>query len=118
MRASLWSALRGWRGGPGCPGAADGLGGHAPASEVYMRSKRKACDEVGIESQLHRLPASVSAEDLLRLVAKLNNDDAVHGILVQLPLPPQIDPSRVVHAISPAKDVAAFHPENVGRAGP
>jgi methylenetetrahydrofolate dehydrogenase (NADP+)/methenyltetrahydrofolate cyclohydrolase len=91
------------------------LVGDDPASEVYIRSKRKACDEVGIESQLHRLPESVSAEELLRLVAKLNKDDAVHGILVQLPLPPQIDSSRVVHAISPAKDVDAFHPENVGR---
>jgi methylenetetrahydrofolate dehydrogenase (NADP+) / methenyltetrahydrofolate cyclohydrolase len=91
------------------------LVGDDPASEVYIRSKRKACDEVGIESQLHRLPADVSADDLLRLVAKLNKDDAVHGILVQLPLPPQIDESRIVQAISPAKDVDAFHPENVGR---
>ncbi len=91
------------------------LVGEDPASEVYVRNKRKACEEVGIESQLHRLPAAVTSEDLLRLVAKLNKDDEVHGILVQLPLPPQIDASRVVHAISPAKDVDAFHPENVGR---
>src|SRR3990172_2334024 len=91
------------------------LVGDNPASEVYIRSKRRACEEVGIESQLHRLPVDISAEDLLRLVAKLNMDDEVHGILVQLPLPAQIDASRVVHAISPAKDVDAFHPENVGR---
>ena len=91
------------------------LVGEDPASEVYVRSKRRACEEVGIESQLHRLPADVSAEELLRLVAKLNKDDEVHGILVQLPLPAQIDASRVVLAISPAKDVDAFHPENVGR---
>jgi len=91
------------------------LVGDDPASEVYIRSKRRACEEVGIESQLHRLPVDISAEDLLRLVAKLNMDDEVHGILVQLPLPAQIDASRVVHAISPAKDVDAFHPENVGR---
>jgi methylenetetrahydrofolate dehydrogenase (NADP+)/methenyltetrahydrofolate cyclohydrolase len=91
------------------------LVGDDPASDVYVRNKRKACEEVGIESQLHRLPADVAAEDLLQLVAELNQNDEVHGILVQMPLPPQMDPSRVVHAISPAKDVDAFHPENVGR---
>ena len=91
------------------------LVGDDPTSEVYVRNKRKACEEVGIESQLHRLPSDVAAEDLLQLVARLNQDDEVHGILVQMPLPPQIDPSRVVLAISPAKDVDAFHPENVGR---
>ena len=91
------------------------LVGDDPASEVYVRSKRRACEEVGIESQLHRLRADVSADELLRLVAKLNKNVEVHGILVQLPLPAQIDASRVVYAISPAKDVDAFHPENVGR---
>jgi methylenetetrahydrofolate dehydrogenase (NADP+)/methenyltetrahydrofolate cyclohydrolase len=91
------------------------LVGDDPASEVYVRNKRRACEEVGIESQLHRLSVDVAADELLRLVARLNKDDAVHGILVQLPLPAQIDASRVVHAISPAKDVDAFHPENVGR---
>jgi methylenetetrahydrofolate dehydrogenase (NADP+)/methenyltetrahydrofolate cyclohydrolase len=91
------------------------LVGDDPASDVYVRNKRKACEEVGIESQLHRLPASTPQDELLSLVAKLNKDHAVHGILVQLPLPPQIDANRVVHAISPAKDVDAFHPENVGR---
>ncbi len=91
------------------------LVGDDPASDVYVRNKRKACEEVGIESQLHRLPSDVAAEVLLQLVARLNQDDEVHGILVQMPLPPQIDPSRVVLAISPAKDVDAFHPENVGR---
>jgi methylenetetrahydrofolate dehydrogenase (NADP+)/methenyltetrahydrofolate cyclohydrolase len=91
------------------------LVGDDPASEVYVRNKRKACEEVGIESQLHRLPSDVTVEDLLQLVARLNKDDEVHGILVQMPLPPQIDASRVVQAINPAKDVDAFHPENVGR---
>lgn len=91
------------------------LVGDDPASEVYVRNKRRACEEVGIESQLHRLPANVASDELLQLVAKLNKDQAVHGILVQTPLPPQIDPARVVLAISPAKDVDAFHPENVGR---
>jgi methylenetetrahydrofolate dehydrogenase (NADP+)/methenyltetrahydrofolate cyclohydrolase len=91
------------------------LVGDDPASEVYVRNKRRACEEVGIESQLHRLPASASQEELLQLVAKLNKDNAVHGILVQTPLPRQIDPARVVLAISPSKDVDAFHPDNVGR---
>lgn len=91
------------------------LVGDDPASEVYVRNKRKACEAAGIESQLHRLPADASPDTLLQLVAKLNKDREVHGILVQSPLPPQIDPARVVHAVSPAKDVDAFHPENVGR---
>lgn len=91
------------------------LVGEDPASEVYVRNKRRACEGVGIESQLHRLPADVSSDELLKLVAKLNKDEAVHGILVQLPLPPQIDTTRVLQAVSPAKDVDAFHPENVGR---
>jgi methylenetetrahydrofolate dehydrogenase (NADP+)/methenyltetrahydrofolate cyclohydrolase len=91
------------------------LVGEDPASEVYVRNKRKACEAVGIESQLHRLPADTPQDDLLRLIAKLNKDGEVHGVLVQLPLPPQIEKNRVLLAVSPAKDVDAFHPENVGR---
>jgi methylenetetrahydrofolate dehydrogenase (NADP+) / methenyltetrahydrofolate cyclohydrolase len=91
------------------------LVGNDPASEVYVRNKRQACEVVGIESQLHRLESNATTEELLKLVAKLNKDQAVHGILVQLPLPPQIDASRVLLAVSPAKDVDAFHPENAGR---
>jgi methylenetetrahydrofolate dehydrogenase (NADP+)/methenyltetrahydrofolate cyclohydrolase len=91
------------------------LVGEDPASEVYVRNKRKACEVVGIESQLHRLAGDVSQEELLQLIARLNKDQEVHGILVQLPLPPQIDTSRVLLAVNPAKDVDAFHPENVGR---
>jgi len=91
------------------------LVGDDPASEVYVRNKRRACEEVGVESRLHRLPTDTPPDELLRLVAKLNKDDQVHGILVQTPLPSQIDTARVVHAVSPAKDVDAFHPENVGR---
>src|SRR5262245_46183347 len=91
------------------------LVGDDPASEVYVRNKRKACEAVGIESQLHRLGADASTDDLLKLVSKLNKDGEVHGILVQLPLPPQIDKNRVLSAVSPNKDVDAFHPENVGR---
>jgi methylenetetrahydrofolate dehydrogenase (NADP+)/methenyltetrahydrofolate cyclohydrolase len=91
------------------------LVGDDPASEVYVRNKRKACEAVGIESQLHRLPADTTQDELLSLVAKLNKDGEVHGILVQLPLPPQIEKNRVLLAVNPAKDVDAFHPENVGR---
>ena len=91
------------------------LVGDNPASEVYIRNKRKACERVGIESQLHRLPADASADDLLKLIARLNKDNEVHGILVQLPLPKQIDEVRILLAIHPQKDVDAFHPENVGR---
>jgi methylenetetrahydrofolate dehydrogenase (NADP+)/methenyltetrahydrofolate cyclohydrolase len=91
------------------------LVGNDSASDVYVRNKRKDCEAVGIESQLHRLPADTPLDDVLKLLAKLNQDDAVHGILVQLPLPAQIDPARVLLAINPAKDVDAFHPENVGR---
>jgi methylenetetrahydrofolate dehydrogenase (NADP+)/methenyltetrahydrofolate cyclohydrolase len=89
--------------------------GDDPASEVYVRNKRRACEAVGIDSQLHRLDADASSEELLRLIAKLNKDQAVHGILVQLPLPKQIEASRVLIAVNPSKDVDAFHPENVGR---
>lgn len=91
------------------------LVGSDPASEVYVRMKRRDCEEVGIRSQLHKLPAETTQEELLALISKLNRDDAVHGILVQLPVPKQIDTDRVLEAISPLKDVDAFHPENVGR---
>jgi methylenetetrahydrofolate dehydrogenase (NADP+)/methenyltetrahydrofolate cyclohydrolase len=91
------------------------LVGEDPASEVYVRNKRAACQRTGIESQLHRLPATASQDELLRLVGRLNQDDAVHGILVQLPLPAQVDSAVVLQAVSPVKDVDAFHPENVGR---
>lgn len=91
------------------------LVGEDPASEVYVRNKRKACEQVGIDSRLLRLPATASTDDLLELVAKLNKDHEVHGILVQLPLPDGIDSKRILDAISPWKDVDVFHPENVGR---
>ena len=91
------------------------LVGEDAASQVYVRNKRRACDEVGMESILHRLPAETTEEELLTLVAKLNKDSSVHGILVQLPLPDAIDEQRVLLAVSAMKDVDAFHPENVGR---
>jgi methylenetetrahydrofolate dehydrogenase (NADP+)/methenyltetrahydrofolate cyclohydrolase len=97
------------------PALAAVLVGDDPASGVYVRNKQVACERVGIESRLHRLPDSATQEDLARLIAELNGDESVHGILVQLPLPKQIDSVRVLDAVHPLKDVDAFHPENVGR---
>lgn len=91
------------------------LVGQNPASQVYVRNKRRACDRVGMQSQLHELSAETPQADLLTLVDRLNRDPAVHGILVQLPLPKAIDENCVLHAVNPLKDVDAFHPENVGR---
>lgn len=90
------------------------LVGDDPASEVYVRNKRKACERCGMDSQLHRLPSETSEDELLTLVGKLNKSNEVHGILVQLPLPKQINEDRILRAVSPAKDVDAFHQENVG----
>ena len=91
------------------------LVGEDAASQVYVRNKRRACEQVGVESILHRLPADIPQDALLDVIAKLNENLEVHGILVQLPLPPHIEASRVLDAIHPLKDVDAFHPENVGR---
>ncbi|MCA9212265.1 MAG: bifunctional methylenetetrahydrofolate dehydrogenase/methenyltetrahydrofolate cyclohydrolase FolD [Planctomycetales bacterium] len=91
------------------------LVGDDAASDVYVRNKRRACEQVSIESELHRLPADTTQEDLLNLVARLNKSIEVHGILVQLPLPNHIDTTKILDAIHPRKDVDAFHPENVGR---
>jgi methylenetetrahydrofolate dehydrogenase (NADP+)/methenyltetrahydrofolate cyclohydrolase len=92
------------------------LVGDNPASEVYVRNKRLACERVGMESQLHRLPSTATTDDVLALVRRLNEstNPAVHGILVQTPLPPHVDSSQILSAVSPLKDVDAFHPENVG----
>ena len=90
------------------------LVGEDPASQVYVRNKRTACEKAGIESIMHIPPAETTTEELLAIVEGLNNDPAVHGILVQLPLPKGIDETRVLDAVDPAKDVDAFHPENVG----
>ena len=97
------------------PGLAVVLVGEDPASGVYVRSKKRQTVEVGMRSIDHALPAETSEADLLALVAALNADEAVDGILVQLPLPPQIDAARVIAAIDPAKDVDGFHPVNAGR---
>ncbi len=90
------------------------LVGDDPASQVYVRNKQRACQRVGITSDLHRLAADATAEELLELIAGLNADPGVHGILVQLPLPAGMDATCVLDAVSPWKDVDAFHPENVG----
>ena len=97
------------------PGLAVVLVGEDPASQVYVRNKIRACEELGIRSQDHRLPADTTQERLLELIGELNNDPAVHGILVQLPLPKQISDQAVIAAIDPTKDVDAFHPQNVGK---
>jgi methylenetetrahydrofolate dehydrogenase (NADP+)/methenyltetrahydrofolate cyclohydrolase len=97
------------------PGLAVVLVGEDPASQVYVRNKGKQTVEVGMDSFEHKLPADTSEEDLLALVDKLNNDAAVNGILVQLPLPDQIDESKVINSINVEKDVDGFHIENVGK---
>jgi methylenetetrahydrofolate dehydrogenase (NADP+) / methenyltetrahydrofolate cyclohydrolase len=88
--------------------------GEDPASAIYVRGKRKDSEEVGIHSDEHHLPATTSQADLLALIAKLNADPKVHGILVQLPLPKHVDERAILDAISPAKDADGFHPFNVG----
>ena len=97
------------------PGLAAVLVGDDPASATYVRMKGRACEEVGFHSRTVRRPASMSEAELLELIEELNVDPAVHGILVQLPLPSQIDTRRILIAVDPAKDVDGFHPMNVGR---
>jgi len=97
------------------PGLAVVLVGEDPASQVYVRNKGKAAEAAGIAASDHRLDADTSQEELVALVEKLNNDPAVHGILVQLPVPDQIDENAVIDAIAPAKDVDGFHVINSGR---
>ena len=96
------------------PGLAAVLVGDNPQSQSYVKSKQKACEKAGIASWLHHLPASTSQADLLALIARLNADPAVHGILVQLPLPPHIEEAAVVDAVAPLKDVDGFGPESLG----
>ena len=96
------------------PGLAVVLVGHNPASEIYVRGKVKSCEEVGIYSEKHTPPETVTTADLLALVDDLNRRDEIDGILVQLPLPRQVDSKKVLLAVDPAKDVDGFHPMNVG----
>jgi methylenetetrahydrofolate dehydrogenase (NADP+)/methenyltetrahydrofolate cyclohydrolase len=96
------------------PGLAAVLVGDNPASQLYVKSKIAACEQLGLASWMHTPPANVSTEWMLQLVSELNNDDNVDGILIQLPLPAQVDSKRVLAAVSPAKDVDGFHPVNMG----
>jgi len=97
------------------PGLAVILVGEDPASQVYVRNKRRGCEETGIVSKAFDLPATTSQQSLLQLIDQLNEDPEVHGILVQLPLPPAIDTETVIERIHPDKDVDGFHPYNIGR---
>ncbi len=97
------------------PGLCAVLVGNDPASQIYVRSKGKAATVAGIQSFQQNLPETTSEAELLTLIAKLNADDTIDGILVQLPLPKHIDPQRVIDAIDPGKDVDGFHAQNVGR---
>src|SRR5882672_5327440 len=92
------------------PGLAAVLVGENPASQLYVKSKIAACEQLGLESWMHSPPASITTNELLRLVDELNADDGVDGILIQLPLPSQVDTKRVLEAVDPAKDVDGFHP--------
>jgi len=96
------------------PGLAVVIVGDDPASKVYVRNKAMACDSIGMHSEVHALSANTTQAHLLDFLHRLNNDDAIHGILVQLPLPKHIDSRAVIEAIDPAKDVDGFHHQNVG----
>jgi len=96
------------------PGLAAVLVGDNPASQVYVRNKRKACEKAGIDSWLHELPGHTTQDELLTLITRLNADARVHGILVQLPLPSQIEEAAIIQAVDPLKDVDGFSPENLG----
>ncbi len=116
LRARIKDAVAGIKAQHGfTPGLAVVLVGEDPASQVYVRSKGKQTEEAGMRSIEHRLPEETSEAELLALVARLNADSAVDGILVQLPLPKHIDAAKVLEAIDPAKDVDGFHPMNAGR---
>ena len=97
------------------PGLAVIIVGEDPASQVYVRNKKKGCEEVGFYSEVYELPADTKQEELNALVDKLNADDKIHGILCQLPLPKHLDENEVILRIDPKKDVDAFHPYNVGK---
>ena len=101
--------------GKRAPGLAVILVGADPASQIYVGSKRKSCEEIGILSQSYDLPETTTQAELLALIDKLNNDKTIDGILVQLPLPQQINAEAIIEHIDPKKDVDGFHPYNVGR---
>jgi methylenetetrahydrofolate dehydrogenase (NADP+) / methenyltetrahydrofolate cyclohydrolase len=115
MRAELQAEIRTLRAKGVTPGLAAVLVGDNPASGTYVRMKGKACDEAGLYHETIRLPDETTEAELLALIERLNADHKIHGILVQLPLPKQINTARVLHRVDPAKDVDGFHPENVGK---
>jgi methylenetetrahydrofolate dehydrogenase (NADP+)/methenyltetrahydrofolate cyclohydrolase len=114
VRASQKSAIESLAARGVRPGLAAILVGNDPASRVYVRNKARACEETGVRSEVHEFPQQVSESRLLECVTQLNADPRVHGILVQLPLPRQLDSSRVLAAVSPMKDVDGFHAANLG----
>ena len=115
MRAELAGEIAALKGHGTTPGLAAVLVGDNPASQTYVRMKGKACDEAGLHHETIQLPKETDESDLLALVRRLNTDAKIHGILVQLPLPPQINSQRVLRSVDPRKDVDGFHPENVGK---
>jgi methylenetetrahydrofolate dehydrogenase (NADP+) / methenyltetrahydrofolate cyclohydrolase len=114
LRAEVASEVKGMAAKGIRPGLAVVLVGHNPASEVYVRGKVRSSEEVGIYSEKHAPPESVTTKELLELIADLNSREEIDGILVQLPLPSQVDAKKVLLAVDPAKDVDGFHPMNVG----
>jgi methylenetetrahydrofolate dehydrogenase (NADP+)/methenyltetrahydrofolate cyclohydrolase len=115
MRAELAGEIAALQKKGVTPGLAVVLVGDNPASQVYVRMKGKACEEAGLYHETIKLPKDTSEADLMSLLERLNVDPKIHGILVQLPLPRQIDTNRALHRIDPRKDVDGFHPENVGK---
>jgi methylenetetrahydrofolate dehydrogenase (NADP+)/methenyltetrahydrofolate cyclohydrolase len=115
LREEIAAGVAALKGKGVTPGLAVVLVGEDPASQVYVRMKEQACEKAGIFSDEHKLPAETSEAQLLALIDELNRDARIDGILVQLPLPKQIDESKILEAISPKKDVDGFHPYNVGR---
>jgi methylenetetrahydrofolate dehydrogenase (NADP+) / methenyltetrahydrofolate cyclohydrolase len=114
LRNSLKAAVASLAARGARPGLAAILAGDDPASRVYVRNKVRACDDAGVHSEVYEFPGDVAEAALLECIARLNADRAVHGILVQLPLPKQIDAQRILAAVSPAKDVDGFHAVNLG----
>jgi methylenetetrahydrofolate dehydrogenase (NADP+)/methenyltetrahydrofolate cyclohydrolase len=115
MRAELSGEIAALKKQGLTPGLAVVLVGDNPASHVYVRMKGKACDEAGLYHETIKLPKETSEADLMSLIERLNANSKIHGILVQLPLPRQIDTNRALHRIDPRKDVDGFHPENAGK---
>jgi methylenetetrahydrofolate dehydrogenase (NADP+) / methenyltetrahydrofolate cyclohydrolase len=115
MRAEIASAAAAWSRPHGLrPGLAAVMVGDNTASQIYVRNKRKACEQAGFASWLHQLPSTTTLNELLDLIARLNSDSSVHGILVQLPLPAHLDEAAVVDAVNPLKDVDGFGPVSLG----